>query len=269
MGGPESASSEVHTHKEGAMQQRWIIGVVAAIVIAIGAGLWWWQANAPAEPKPAQPAAPATAPSTSEDAEVPTTPAVQLPVLPPLDTSDAFVREQAGALSGQLSEWLAQDDLVRRFAVVIDNAVAGDLPRRQLGFLAPPEKFPVLQREGRIYVDPEGYHRFDHFVDVVVSVDAARGAALLVDLAPLLAAAMKELGQLDPDPVASMRKGIDQVLTTPVVEGDIELVQPKVFYVYANPELESLKPLQKQLLRMGPQNLQRLKTYLTQVNSHL
>jgi hypothetical protein len=59
------------------------------------------------------------------------------------------------------------------------------------------------------------------------------------------------------------------VLATPDLEGDIEVVQPKVYYQFADPNLESLKPLQKQLLRMGPQNLARIKGYLTQVKEHL
>lgn len=255
-------------HKEGAMESRLIIIIGAVVVVAIGGGLWWWQSNTPAEAPTVETVAPATKPTAVDEAEVPVTP-VQPPVLPPLDASDGFVREQAGSLSGQLAEWLTQDDLVRRFAVVVDNATNGDYPRRQLGFLAPPEKFTVLQKDNRIFVDPEGYRRFDHFVDVVVSVDAQRAAILLQNLAPLLVVAMKELGQADPEPLVAMHKGIDQVLATPVVDGDIELVQPKVFYQYADSKLESLKPLQKQLLRMGPQNLQRLKAYLTAVNSYL
>jgi hypothetical protein len=251
------------------MQSRLIFIIGAVVVIAIGAGLWWWESSTPPVAPKVETVAPATTPAPVDEAEVPVTPAVQRPVLPALDASDAFVREQAGALSGQLAEWLTQDDLVRRFAVVVDNATSGDYPRRQLGFLAPPEKFPVLQKDNRIFVDPEGYHRFDHFVDVVVSVDAKRAAVLLDNLTPLLVLAMKELGQAAPDPIVAMHKSIDQVLATPVVDGDVELVQPKVFYLYADPKLESLKPLQKQLLRMGPQNLQRLKTYLTQVNSYL
>lgn len=251
------------------MESRVIIIIAAVIVLAIGGGIWWWESNQPPEQPKAATSAPPTEPNAVDNAGVPVTPAVQPLVLPPLDASDDFVREQAGSLSGQLSEWLTQEDLVRRFAVVIDNATNGDYPRRQLGFLAPPEKYPALQRDDRIFVDPEGYHRFDHFVDVVVSVDAQRAAILLDNLAPLLVPAMKELGQLDPDPIAAMHKGIDQALATPVVEGEIELVQPEVIYLYADPKLESLTPLQKQLLRMGPENVKRLQTYLAQVNSHL
>jgi hypothetical protein len=55
-----------------------------------------------------------------------------------------------------------------------------------------------------------------------------------------------------------------EVLEVPVLEGEgrVELVQPNVMYEFANPELESLSPLQKQVLRMGPENVRRLQSYL-------
>ena len=55
----------------------------------------------------------------------------------------------------------------------------------------------------------------------------------------------------------------------PAPQGDPELVQPKVLYEYADPALENLPPLEKQLLRLGPKNLKRLKTYLVRLRSEL
>ena len=186
-------------------------------------------------------------------------------MLPPLDTSDDYIREQVSALSPQTSVWLQQDDLVRLFAAVIDNAQRGDYPRRQTAFLAPAAKFPVQQMGETILVDPEGYHRFDGFVDVATSIDPQHAATLLRTLSPLLVAALRELGTQNPDPVAAMRAGIDRALATPEIEGDVALVQPKVYYEYADPRMEMRDPLQKQLMRMGPKNVARIKTYLSQL----
>ncbi len=251
------------------MQTRTIVAIVAVVVLGIGGGLWWWQSSqspaksiavATPEPAPARPV---------EDTEVPSTPEVQPVVLPPLNSSDDYVREQVSALSPGMAEWLKQEDLVRRFAVVVDNARVGDYPRKQLGFLTPTDKFPVQLQGDQIYLDRDGYHRFDTSVDVAISVDPQRAAALLRTLSPLLVESLKELGVTDPDPAAAMREGIELVLATPDVEGNIELVQPKVYYLFADPKLEALKPLQKQLLRMGPQNLARIKSYLMQIKGYL
>lgn len=251
------------------MRERVIVASVAVAVAALGLGIWWWQASqTPTVPaQVAIPTPPAAEPV--EDGEVPATPGVQLPVLPPLEASDGYVREAVIALSPQMSEWLKQDDLVRRFAVVIDNARRGDYPRSQLATLAPSTKFPVQQMGDRFLVDPDGYHRFDGFVDVAISADPERAANLLRALSPLLVEALKELGVNESDPAAAVRAGIDQALATPDLEGDVELVQPKVYYEYADPRLESLRPLQKQLLRMGPRNLTRFKSYLGQIKAYL
>ncbi len=253
------------------MQSRVIIAVVAVVVIGIGAGLWWWQsAHTPVSKVAHVPSeTPAKSVASTEDGETPATPEIQQRELPPLDASDDFVREQVSPLSPEMSEWLQQDDLVRRFAAVIDNARLGDYPRKQLAFLAPDAKFQVLQDGDRLIVDPESYHRFDKAVDTVVSIEPKRAVALLRGLSPLLAPALQELGQKNPDPMASIRESIDVALATPELTGDVELVQPKVYYLYADPKLEALKPLQKQLLRMGPQNVARIKAYLTQVRSYL
>jgi hypothetical protein len=48
----------------------------------------------------------------------------------------------------------------------------------------------------------------------------------------------------------------------PVLTEPVELVRPKVFYEYADPKLERLAPLQKQVLRMGPDNVRRLQDWL-------
>ncbi|MCX7065565.1 MAG: DUF3014 domain-containing protein [Proteobacteria bacterium] len=251
------------------MQARIIITIVALVVV-VGGGIWWWQTSqAPAAPTPVaiEPRAPEE--PTTEDGEVPSTPGVQRVVLPTLDASDGYVREEVSLLAPQMSEWLKQDDLVRRFAVIVDNARAGEYPRKQLAFLTQAAKFPALQSGDRLIADPDGYHRFDAFVDIAISADPERAANLLRALSPLLVQAFSELGLKDPDPVVLMRSGIDQALATPTIEGDIELVQPKVYYLYADPKLEALPALQKQLLRMGSQNLARIKTYLTQLKGYL
>jgi hypothetical protein len=251
------------------MQTRIIMAIAGVIVVLIGGGLWWWKSSqAPVAPAPVS--TPAETPGKPpEDADVPSTPDVQRPVLPSLESSDEYVRDQVSLLSPGMADWLKQDDLVRRFAVVIDNARVGDYPRRQIVFLTPTAKFPVRQDGDRMLLDPDGYHRFDSFVDTAISIDPQRAVALVRTLSPLLVEALKELGAKDPDPTIAIRESIEQVLATPDLEGDIEVVQPKVYYQFADPNLEALKPLQKQLLRMGPQNLARIKSYLTQVKGFL
>jgi len=260
-----------------------IIVVVVIVAIAFGALIWWKHSDStePATtPLPAQQSTPGAQEQPPVPEPAPEVEASQAPEtpLPELDDADATVRSEVLAASGTsgsdttstLATWLGQDDLLHRFAALANNAAKGEYPWRQLGFLAPAERLPVIvDDDGRIELDPKGYARFDRFVDTVTSVPPPAAAALAKRYSPLIAQALGELGEGETDAIATMRAGIDEALATPVLEGPVELVQPKVFYQYADPEVEGLPPLQKQLLRMGPENVKRLQAYLTEVKAAL
>jgi hypothetical protein len=55
---------------------------------------------------------------------------------------------------------------------------------------------------------------------------------------------------------------IDHVLSTPDVREQLKLVQPKVYYTLADPDLESLSAGQKILIRIGPGNAAKVKAKL-------
>ena len=260
------------------MERNVIIVVVVIVAIAFGALIWWKQSGSTAPvtaPLPVEPSSATVQPRVPEPAPEVDTPEIADAPLPELDDADATLRSEVLAASGAdgastLATWLGQDDLMRRFAVLANNAAKGDYPWRQLGFLAPSERMPVIvDDDGRIQMDPKGYARFDRFVDTVTSVPPAAAAAMARRYSPLIAEALGELGEGDTDAIATIRAGIDEALATPVIEGAIELNQPKVFYQYADPEIEGLPPLQRQLLRMGPDNLKRLQAYLAEVKAAL
>jgi hypothetical protein len=197
-------------------------------------------------------------------APAPTTPAV---VLPPLAESDPFIRDELGPFALP-PLWLKQDGLMQRFTVVVDAATRGEWPRRPLQFLKPEAAFAVTERDGRFYADPENAERFDSDLDMLEHIDPAAAARLLTTLDPLFEAALRNLGR----PVNGrdvLLDAIDGVLAAPEPQGDPELVQPKVLYEYADPALENLPPMEKQLLRLGPENLRRLKTYLKHLRIEL
>lgn len=246
------------------MQKAILVAVVVVAVLVIAWAMWpGEELGAPpapeqspvvTEPRPApepvQPAAPAPAPEPEL-------------VLPDLPDSDPFVRERLEPM--HLPErWVAQGDYVRRLAVLAENATRGTYPRSQLAFLAPGTPFKVTKIDQRIYLDPVSYKRYDRYVSELVQVDPTELAGLLETLNPLVESALEEIG-VDAPPGEVLAGAVREVLAVPVVEGDVELVQPNVTYQFADPELESLSPLKKQVLRMGPANVVRLQTYFRQL----
>jgi hypothetical protein len=180
--------------------------------------------------------------------------------LPSLAESDPFVREQLEPFSLP-EEWISQDHLLRRLAVFADNVMRGDLSRRQLEFAKPEGRFRVIMKDGRLYGDPNNAARFDFYLDRLESVDPLVLAELLGMLGPLIDDALEELGSTT-GASDVIHAAIDRILEVPIRMDELELVQRNVLYEYVDPDLESLPPLDKQLLRLGPTNFARLKAYL-------
>ncbi|HEX7034759.1 MAG TPA: DUF3014 domain-containing protein [Pseudomonadales bacterium] len=255
--------------------QKAILAVVVVIALAVIGWVLWPADEPPPAPEPEPPAEPAPPPQPEPPSREPlepgepTAPPEPEVVLPPLQESDAFVRERLAPMD--LPErWVEQGDYVRRLAVLAENASRGELPRRQLAFMAPRGEFKVVRRGERLFLDPASYDRYDRYVEELEQIDPAYAANLVKTLEPLVQDALVELGVQAP-PGEVFEAAIREVLAVPVLpdDGSVELVQPNVMYEYANPELEALSPLKKQVLRMGPENVRRLQDYLRQVAAAL
>jgi hypothetical protein len=62
---------------------------------------------------------------------------------------------------------------------------------------------------------------------------------------------------------------IDELLATPQVTEPVQLIKPEAYFLFADPELESLTAGQKILVRMGNSNAQRMKTKLMEIREAL
>jgi hypothetical protein len=244
-------------------------------VFVAGAAAYLWLAREEPEVAPESTAPPAEslpdaapeavpAPPEEEPAPSPETPPEPLPAL---DASDAWLRAEAGTLSPHpaFAGWLASGDLVRRFVASVDNVADGGSPRAHLPFLAPREPFRTTVRAGRTVVDPRSFARYDAVAEVVASLDAERCAALYGRAKPLVEEAYRALGPGEGSFDDRLARGLRTLLATPAPTGDEELVQPGVYFEYADPELESLEPAQKHLLRMGPANVRRIQGKLREL----
>ena len=177
--------------------------------------------------------------------------------LPGLDASDRLVRDLVAALSAHPAfvAWIATDDLIRTFAVVVDNMAEGQTPARHLGNLSPREPFLVSGGRQRPVIDPRSYARYDVIADAFSSLDVDGATQLYTQLEPLLDEAYRDLGHPDAGFDAAMSRAVRRILETPVVEQEVALVSRSVAFEFTDPALQSLAPVQRQALRMGPRNL--------------
>jgi len=244
---------------------RWpyVVGVIVVIVLVV-AFLWFGRG----EPEP-----PVEAGTESRAAEP--TPAVvdeQQPKLvigevPRLPESDAWLRELAHQISShpQLAEWLVTDELIRRFVVVVDNIAEGVSPSKHVPFAKPRQGFAIKEEGGRVYVDPVSYRRYDTLVDVIASLDTEGTAELYRAIRPLCEEAYQELGYPGQDFDDTLRRAIQRILATPVADGPVELEQKVTAYQFEDSALEDLSPAARQLLRLGPTNLQRVQAKVREI----
>lgn len=244
---------------------KWPFLVLAAVLLLALVAFLLFRRGPAEEPESSRPESVAEEERPEpETAELETPPEVDLP---PLDQSDEWMREVVAQLSAypKLARWLLVDDLVRRFAVVVDNVAEGVSPRTHLPFLLPERPFKTREVGGRLVVDSRGYRRYDDLAAVAESLDVRGTAELYRSVKPLIQSAYEELGYPGRDFDDTLARAIRRLLETPVLEGDIALVPKVASFAFADPELEGLSAAQKHFLRMGPGNLRRLQAAARQV----
>lgn len=183
------------------------------------------------------------------------------PPLPPLEESDELVRDQLSAVGvgPMLSPQEEQEDLVQRSAALVDGFSRGVVLRKLLPVDPPKAAFSALEEDGKMYMNPAGYSRYDSYSEAIDSLDTSALVSSFDTLRPLYEEAYGQLG-LDPNDFDNaVIRMLDRVLATPEIDEPIALTRESVMYKYADPQLEQLTPMQKQLMRMGPDNIRRIK----------
>lgn len=221
-------------------------------------------------PKPPEPLPSADPMPLATATPVPPTPSPAID-LPPLDESDERVREWVQALSShpEWAQWLANKHLVRTFVVVVDNIADGVAPTPHLRFLAPKEPFRAAGVRDRFFIDEATYARYDIFADIVASLDTPGSVQWYRELTPLIDDAYKDLGHVPGRFPATLDRALEALLGVSVPEGEVRLKHRAVLYTYADDRLETLRPAQKQFLRMGSRNVRLVQAKLRELHAAL
>jgi len=148
------------------------------------------------------------------------------------------------------------NDLVRKFTTIVDRIAIGTSPAKAAAFAKPSQPFRVTGSGESLRIDPQSYDRYNTLAAVVDSLDVDGAARTYQRLKPLINQAYRELGYPDEDFDRKLTVAIARLIDTPVPNGPVALKGTSVSYQFADPDLESLSSPQKQLLRMGPHNMQ-------------
>jgi hypothetical protein len=257
---------------------QWLVPAVIVIAaVAVGVFLWRKASQGGAEQAPATVQAPAgTAPAHAATA-------IQHPIaqaapaaaatapLPALDASDADTAEGLLALAGghALDGLLYRDQVIRRIVATVDA-----LPRQSVGtnilpVKAPRGAFAVDQADGGITLSPRNAERYAPYMRVLEGVDPKALVAWYVRHYPLFQQAYRDLGYPKGYFNDRLVAAIDDMLAAPVPDAPVKLVQPKVFYRYADADLEARSAGQKMLMRLGADDEARVKARLREIRALL
>lgn len=205
---------------------------------------------------------------TPVEEETPAEPVEPARELPTLTESTGEIVERLRA-EDQVVEPLQSQQLIRDAVVFVDNIRNGVIVKEAAVVQGPKAQFRVLEQDGKIYIDPRSYDRYNTLVDWFVSLDTEVLVRLLEDYQPLVKQALSEIGYPDTAPETVLVEAIDVLMQTPSVGTVIELSDESVMYRYADPALEALPDAQKQMLRLGPDNMRRVKLKLENLRNAL
>ncbi|MBL4573250.1 MAG: DUF3014 domain-containing protein [Gammaproteobacteria bacterium] len=192
--------------------------------------------------------------------------------LPSLNDSDDFVFEGLRALQNgaALIRVLADEQLIRSIVVFVDNINRGEFPQTSLPYKRIEPAMSVRNIDANLYVmEAAAHERFNQLIDTFVAVDTDQAMILYRTLQPLFQQAYAEIGSRNVDFDDTLRSAINAVLRSPNVEGPYQLVKPSVMFLYADASIENMEEMRKQLIRIGPQNTEKLKAKLRQFSEKL
>lgn len=180
--------------------------------------------------------------------------------LPSLDNSDRSFRQSLAQLDSSqvILDWLIDEELIRKFVVTVDNMVAGKIPRKHSPLRPMADKFRPSVKGEQIWLDGYNFSRYNSYLGLLEQIDSQNWVEIYRRYYPLMQQAYAELGYPRQQFHDRVLKALDHLLAAPVKPRALALAQPSVMFVYADPQIEQLSAVHKQMLRIGPVNAARV-----------
>jgi hypothetical protein len=249
-------------------KRTWLIALIIIAIVAVGGALLWRVFGQPRGPME-------TPVDAGVDAGAPDSGAFTPMSLP---EGDALLRKLAGlwSKSADLAKWLAADDLIRRLTAAVNLVADGESPAPVLTFIPFKEEFSVDEEGGpkgkkghrthrgrpkhpktvigRLFISPASYARYDAVTRAFMSVDPDVAGKAYGQLRPYFDTAFAQIGRPGKRFDDVLAAAIRRLVSTPLLEGKVEVVPKGAVYAFKDPAIESRSAAEKLLLRMGPAN---------------
>jgi hypothetical protein len=249
-----------------------IFMVVAAVILGGAlAAYYYWQQTQP-EPNAVETIAPPppVAPPKPVLRQVVKIPEAQSP-LPQLGESDSFMLEALAGLMGKepVMKIFRVEQIIHNIVVTIDNLPNQSLPVNAMLITPVPGNLVASVADGDMSISPTNAARYTSYVHLAGVVNTQKLVALYLRLYPLFQKSYEELGYPNKYFNDRVIEVIDNLLAAPDIKEPVKLVQPKIVYLYADPDLEGRSIGQRTLMRIGRANETKVKTKLQEIRQEL
>lgn len=249
--------------------------VAGLVLLALVIGAWYFESHKNTQPDEARPVVVAPPVSTPEPVKpvarepemMPEPEASEAQLLAPpasIDDSLPVIHQLMADLSPDLLGWLVDEELLRKFVILVDQLADGDLSSKHLPLAYPMPAFAILGGKDNARTDPQNFHRAAPLVNAVLAMEPALLVRHYRRWQPLLDQAYGELGkpgQFHERLMLAIRN-LQQIPPAPV---DAVLAAKPVVYKYRDAKLEGASALHKWMWRLGPDNQQLINNYLTRL----
>ena len=164
---------------------------------------------------------------------------------------------------------MVNESIIANLVASITNTAQGRLPEN-VSLLTPPiQEFGVFKKADNHFISPESFTRYNVYAQTFDQIDTSDLLALLAQYEPQILTNFEQIAEPNADFTDTLITAINRLLDTPSVNLPIPVVSDSAMYKFANPQLEALLPAQKQLLRMGPDNMRMVKAKLRDLRTAL
>ncbi|MBT4854324.1 MAG: DUF3014 domain-containing protein [Halieaceae bacterium] len=177
-----------------------------------------------------------------------------------LSESDAVISEFLPQLnSGMLGQQFAMSSNgLERGVAIVDNLRMGNVPYKLLPVGRPGVKFPFQDDGLAVTLDPAGFERYDGLATTVAGINVAATVTLYGLLSVVLEEVWSGLGYGDTTFDDAALGALNMILLAPATDLEARLFKDEANWRYEDDSLETLPALQKQLMRMGPANAEKI-----------
>ena len=192
-------------------------------------------------------------------------------VAPTMDLSDRAIKQTiiTALSSPMLSTLLVNDDIIANVVATTLNTAQGSLPENVAILTPPRQDFAVFKQANNFFITPESFTRYNVYAQTFAHIETNDLLALLNQYAPQINSQFEQIAPPNTSFNTTLINAINRLLDTPSVNLPIAVISDSAMYQFANPQLEALLPVQKQLLRMGPDNMRIIKAKLRELRTRL